>query len=137
VSRYEGDEIIAIETQQDQRRKQQIAEARKKFFDGPVLLLSLTDDVRYSYDPNNVIGIDATNTVYPTMRLVDAWGVLTVTNGAWLERTPTGHLLLARLPAPSDLSTRPLKGDGWSLELAPGWELAPGERAGDLMVRKK
>jgi hypothetical protein len=136
MSRYEGDEIVTIETQQDQRRKQQIAEARKKFFDGPVLLLALSDNVSYSYDPNNVIGIDATNTVYPTMRIVDAWGVLTVTNGAWLERAPAGHLILARLPAPTD-SSRPLKGEGWSLELAPGWELAPGERAGDLVVRKK
>ena len=137
VSRYEGDEIIAIETQQYQRRQQQIAGARKKFLDGPVLLLSLTDDVRYSYDPNNVIGIDANNTVYPTMRMVDAWGVLTVTDGAWLERAPTGLLQLARIPAPTDLSARPLKGEGWSLDLARGWELVPGDRAGDLRVRKQ
>jgi hypothetical protein len=137
VSRYEGDEIISIETQQDQRRKQQIAEARKKFLDGPVLILSLSSDVHYSYDPNNVIGIDASNAVYPTMRMVDAWGVLTVTDGAWLERTPTGLLSLARLPAPTDLSARPLKGEGWSLELASGWELIAGERVGDVMVRKR
>ena len=137
VLRYEGEEIITSETQQDQRRQQKIAEARKKFLDGPVLILSLTSDVSYSYDPNNVIGIDASNTVYPTMRMVDAWGVLTVTDGAWLERGANGHLLLARLPAPSDLSARPLKGEGWSLELANGWEAVPGERAGDVVVRKR
>jgi hypothetical protein len=137
VSRYEGEEIITIETQQDQRRKQQIAEARKKFLDGPVLILYLSSDVRYSYDPNNVIGIDATSTVYPTMRLVDTWGVLTVTNGVWLERAPTGHVLLARVPAPSDLSVRPLKGEGWTLELASGWELTQGERPGDLKLKQK
>jgi hypothetical protein len=77
VSRYEGEEIVTIETQQEQRRAQQIAEARKKFLDGPVLILSLSPEVNYSYDPNNVIGIDASNTVYPTLRLVDPWGVLT------------------------------------------------------------
>jgi hypothetical protein len=137
VSRYEGDEIIAIETQQEQRRKQQIADARTRFWDGPVLILSLTDDVSYSYDPNNVIGIDAANTVYPTMRLVDAWGILTVTNGAWLERDATGQLIRARVPAPTDLSARPLKGEGWSLELYNDWEVVPGERAGDVTVRKK
>ena len=136
VSRYEGEEIVTNETQQEKRRTQQIAEARKKFLDGPVLILSLTDDVRYSYDPNNVVGIDTNSTVYPTMRLVDAWGVLTVTNGAWLERDASGHVVRARVPAPTDLSARPLKGEGWSLELTNGWEVVPGERSGDVRIRK-
>ena len=105
VSRYEGNEIIAIETEQEQKRKQQIADVRKKFWDGPVLILSLSPDVRYSYNPNNVLGIDESNTVYPTMRLVDAWGVLTVTDGALLERDATGHLTRARVPAPVALGT--------------------------------
>ena len=137
ASRYEGEEIIAVETQQEQRRQQQMAESRKKFLDGPVLILSLSPDVNYSYDPNNVVGIDASNTVYPTMRLVDAWGVLTVTNGAWLERDAAGHISRARVPAPTDLSARPLKGEGWTLELANGWEAVPGERPGDVKIRKR
>lgn len=137
LSRYEGDEIVTMETQQDQRRRQQVADARKKFLDSPVLILPLSDDVQYSYDPINVVGIDTTNTVYPTMRMTDAWGVLTVTSGAWLERAPTGLLHRARLPAPTDLAARPLKGDGWSLELAPGWELVAAERTGDVTVRKR
>ncbi|HET9710227.1 MAG TPA: hypothetical protein VFP64_00035, partial [Pyrinomonadaceae bacterium] len=134
ISRYEGEEIVTIETQQDQRRKAQIADARKKFLDGPTLILPLGADVSYSYDPNNVLGIDASNTVYPTMRMVDAWGVLTVSNGAWLERAATGNLIRARVLAPSDLSARPLKGDGWSLELANGWEVVPSDRSGDMTI---
>jgi hypothetical protein len=137
LSRYEGEEIVTIETQQDQRRQLQIAESKKKFLDGPVLILSLSPDVNYSYDPNNVIGIDTTNTVYPTMRLVDAFGVLTVSDGAWLERDASGHLSRARVPAPAALSARPLKGEGWSLELANGWEVVPGERPGDVTIRKQ
>lgn len=137
LSRYEGEEIVTVETQQEQKRKQQIAEARKKFLEKPVLILSLTADVNYSYDPINVVGIDASNTVYPTMRMVDAWGVLTVTNGAWLERDGTGHLARARVPAPTDLAARPLKGEGWTLELTDGWEVVPGERLGDVIIRKK
>src|SRR5215207_676297 len=135
LSRYEGAEIVTIETQQEQKRARQIAEARKKFLDGPVLILSLSPDVNYSYDPNNVIGIDASNTVYPTLRLVDPWGVLTVSNGAWLERDATGRLVRARVPAPVDLSARPLKGEGWSLELANGWEVVPGDRPRDVTIR--
>jgi hypothetical protein len=137
ASRYEGDEIVTIETQQEQRRKQQIADARKKFVDGPVLILSLTGDVNYSYDPNNVIGIDTGIAIYPTLRMVDAWGVLTVTDGAWLERDATGQLVRARVAAPADIAARPLKGEGWSLELKDGWELVPGDRPGDIKIRKK
>ena len=136
VSRYEGDEIITLETRQEQKRNQQIADAKKKFLDGPVLILSLSQDVNYSYDPNNVFGIDSSNTVYPTMRLVDAWGVLTVTDGAWIERDASGHVIRARVTAPSDLAARPLKGEGWTLEIANGWEIVPGERAGELRIRK-
>ena len=137
LSRYEGEEIVTIETEQERKRSQQIAEARKKFLDGPVLILSLSPDVRYSFNPNDVLGIDASNTVYPTLRLVDNWGVLTVTNGAWLERAPTGELIRARVPAPQDLSGRPLKGEGWSLELTNGWEVVPSERPGDVTIKKK
>jgi hypothetical protein len=136
ISRYEGEEIVRVETEQERRRNAQIAEAKKKFVDGPVLLLSLSDEVRYSYDPNNLFGIDASNTVYPTMRIVDAWGVLTVSNGAWIERDAAGSVVSARVTAPADLSARPLKGDGWSLELANGWEAVPGERSGDVKLRK-
>ena len=137
ISRYEGDEIVTTETAQEQKRVQQTAEAQKKFLDGPVLILPLSPDVNYSFNPNNVIAIDAGNTVYPTLRMVDNWGVLTVSNGAWLERGPTGYLARARIPAPQDLSARPLKGEGWSLELANGWEVVPGERPGDVTIRKK
>ena len=137
LSRYEGEEIVTIETAQEQKRAQQIAEARKKFLDGPVLILSLSPDVNYSFNPNNVIAIDASSSVYPTLRMVDNWGVLTVTNGTWLERGPTGHLARARVPALQDLSSRPLKGEGWSLELTSGWEVVPGDRPGDVTIRKK
>jgi hypothetical protein len=137
LSRYEGDEIVTIETAQERKRVQQTAEARKKFLDGPVLILPLSADVNYSFNPNNVFGIDTNITVYPTLRMVDNFGILTVSNGAWLERGPSGHLMRARVPAPQDLSARPLKGDGWSLELANGWEVVPGERPGDVTIRKK
>jgi len=44
-------------------------------------------------DPNNVFGIDASTTVYPALRLVDAWGILGVTDDAWLVRDANGHLV--------------------------------------------
>jgi len=136
LSRYEGEEIVTVENRKEEKRQQQIADAKKKFVDGSVLILPLSPDVNYSYDPNNVVGIDESHTVYPTLRLVDAWGVLTVTDGAWLERDRTGHIVKARVPAPASTSTRPLKGQGWSLELKDGWMTTPTDRAGDFILQK-
>ena len=38
---------------------------------------------------------------------------------------------------PPDLSARPLKGKGWSLELTNACEVVPGDRPGDVTIRKK
>jgi hypothetical protein len=54
-----------------------------------------------------------------------------------VERDGRNHVIRARVPAPTDFSTRPLKGDGWSLELKDGWEVVPGERAGDVKLIKR
>jgi D-alanyl-D-alanine carboxypeptidase len=40
----------------------------------------------------------------------------------------------AFVPAPADREARPLKGSGWTLELASGWRLVPGSRAGSWRV---
>jgi hypothetical protein len=80
------------------------------------------------------MGIDSLNTVYPTMRLVDAWGILEVTDGAWLVRGGNGLLVRAQVPAPQSASAAPLKGDGWTLTLKEGWRIVAAERRGDLKV---
>jgi hypothetical protein len=135
--RYEGDEIIALETRQEQERQRHIADARRRFLDAPVLVLQLSPDVQYSFDPNNVLSVDARHAVYPGVRVTDAWGILTAPEGALLERDEAGRVIRARVPAPADESARPLKGQGWSLDLKAGWEVAPGDRSGDLSVRAK
>jgi hypothetical protein len=134
AARYEGREVIALETRRAEEREKRIAAARQKFIEGPVLILPLTKDVDYSFDPNNVMGIDSLNTVYPTMRLVDAWGILEVTDGAWLLRGGNGLLVRAQVPAPQSASAAPLKGDGWTLTLKEGWRIVAAERRGDLKV---
>src|SRR5262249_11528896 len=113
----------------------QIAAARKRFVESPALILPLSKDVNYSFDPNNIVAVDALNTIYPTMRLVDAWGILQVTDGAWLTRDPSGAFMRAQVAAPQSPAL-PVKGQGWSLELNEGWKIVAGERPGDLKVVK-
>jgi hypothetical protein len=134
AARYEGQEVISIETRRAEEREKRIAAARQKFIEGPVLILPLSKDVDYSFDPNNVIGIDSLNTVYPTMRLVDAWGILEVTDGAWLIRGGNGLLVRAQVPAPQSGAAAPLQGEGWTLRLTQGWKIVAAERRGDFKV---
>jgi hypothetical protein len=137
AARYQGEEIVAVETRREEKRQRDIASAKQRFIEGPVLVLPLTSKVDYSYDPNNVFAIDGANTVYPTLRLVDEWGILDVKDGAWLMRYANGAFTRAHVDAPGSMTERPLKGKGWPLELKEGWRVVPGQRAGDLLVSKQ
>jgi len=137
-ARYQGEEVMAQETRRAEERQKKIAAARHKLVESPVLIFSLSKDVQYFFDPNDLMGIDSLNTVYPTLRLVDAWGILEVSDGAWLTRDAAGPLIRAQVQAPSStaLSSAPIKGEGWSLTLNEGWKIVAGDRPGDFKVAK-
>ena len=64
------------------------------------------------------------------LRVVDDWGVLDVTDGALVKADWSAVVV----PAPSTIAQRTATGDGWRLELAPGWRLEPDDRAGDVRL---
>src|SRR5208282_875286 len=74
--RYDGDEIIARETERDARRQAVLAEARARFVDGPLLILPAAKDINYSFDPNSVTSIDDELTLYTPVKVSDEWGIL-------------------------------------------------------------
>lgn len=55
--------------------------------------------------------------VYPTLRVVDAWGVLEVAEGALIA----SDWRAVQLPGPAQVSGRQVSGPGWTLDLAEGW----------------
>lgn len=132
---YGGDSLGASETERDNKRRKRVAEHRARFIDGPILVFTLTDNVSYGFDPNNVESLDDLGTVYPTLRVSDAWGILEVTGGA-LMITEGSRVSRIQVPAPADPLNRKVQGDGWTLELGEGWHLAPGTRKGDYSVKK-
>ena len=97
----------------------------------PLLVIPL-EHMDMQFNPNNLQPLDDAGTVYPDIRIVDAWGILTVTGGALM------HPRFDRIdvPAPADPARRPIHGDGWTLELEQGWTIGPGARAGDYTLRK-
>ena len=131
---YGGDELIARETERDAQQKAVLAAARARFVDGPLLLLPVVKNWGYSFDPNKVFALDEKLTLYTPVKVSDEWGVLDCEKGAVLVREK-GSIVRAQVPAPADSAARPVKLDGCTLDLHAGWTLAPGERAGDYVLK--
>jgi hypothetical protein len=126
---YQGVALRASEREREDKRQRRLAEYRERFVERPVLLLPL-QKMQFSFDPNETQPLEGKGTVYPTMRLSDAWGTLTVSKGALMSP----DFKKAYVPAPLDPKARPLKGNGWQLDLDAGWSLEPGERKGDYVL---
>jgi hypothetical protein len=99
--------------------------------DGPVLVVPMAGQTQIAFNPNELIPLEGHGTVYPTLRVSDAWGVLDVSDGALLS-WETGSV---RVAAPSDKEAR--SGPGWTLSLEPGWMLTPGDRERDFKLIRK
>jgi hypothetical protein len=132
---YDGEEIISLETQRDQDRQARLASARQRFIAGPVLVLPVGAQFSYGFDPNHVLGVDESSTVYEGGQVSDVWGVLQASGGFLIVRG-TRHVIRVQVPAPASTQERPLKGEGWTLKLTPGWTLEPGPRPGDFILKQ-
>jgi hypothetical protein len=125
AARYGSEDLIQDETRRDEAQKGLVARFRAHLVEGPVLILPRTGKFEYRFDPNNLVPLGDVGMVYPTFGASDSWGTLDVSKGALLTASDL------RLPVPQNPSIRPLKGEGWSLDLALGWVIVPGPRKGD------
>ncbi len=128
---YDGDKLQTSETERENKRQQLVAAYRAKLVDGPVLVIPL-QKMSMELNPGNLVPLDSLGTVYPTIRVVDVWGVLTVSRGALMNST----FSRIYVSAPDRLSASPIQGDGWTLDLNAGWTVTNGERKGDYIVKK-
>lgn len=109
---YDGDAVA----HQEQERETRVAEERRalraRFVDGPTLVLPLRS-MKMVFDPNGVRPLDDRGNVYSSITITDDWGKVVVTGGALMS--PDFRTL-----------TVPANGDGYTLTLADGWEVAGG-----------
>jgi hypothetical protein len=126
---YDGPALHAAEQARAAQHAAQLAQYRRVLVDGPVATLRFRK-MKIQFDPRTIQPLGELGSVYPSLRVVDDWGVLEVTGGALLKADWSAVVV----PAPSSTAQRPISGDGWRLTLAPGWRLEPDERAGDVRL---
>ena len=121
------------ELARDQARQAHLAELKARLVDGPVLRLPLAGHhASYQFNPQTLEALGSTGVVYPTMKLSADWGTLAVEQGALLDKQMTVAAVTA-----AGASADGLQGPGWRLSLKKGWVVAPGERAGDFVLKQE
>ena len=127
------DTLRPREQARDQIKQAHVAELKAKLVDGPVLRLPLAGHhASYQFNPTTLEALGNGGVVYPTMTLSAEWGVLSVQQGALLDKAMSVAAVAA-----AGASADHLQGPGWHLALKSGWIVAPGERAGDFVVKKE
>ncbi len=129
---YNGAAIFESEKIRAEKIKQQTEAYLKKFVQDPHFEIAF-EKMSVSFDPRNIFPLGNKGTVYPNIRVSDAWGILTVENGALMS--PNWNKIFISTP----LSTTPelITGDGWKLELKTGYEASKDEASGNYKLRKK
>jgi len=127
---YGSAELALAEDARERKRLDLEQSYRARFVEGSVLTIPL-QKMNMQFNPGNLVPLGDRGTVYPTIRIVDVWGVLDVTeNGALLSSDFTR----VSVPAPQPGRKRATEGDGWKLELTAGWSVTPDQRSGDYVV---
>jgi hypothetical protein len=127
AGRYGGKDLRIAEERRDLERKARIAELRRRFVDGPVLVLP--GGGNFAFTTAGLTAIPGAGTVYPKFRGTSKWGSLEAA-----EVLMSADQQTLTLPAPTAVEANKLGGDGWTITLASGWVTRNGPRPGDFRV---
>jgi hypothetical protein len=126
---YGGVELRAAEQQRERLRQDRINELRRRFVDGPVLVVP-GGGGGYT-DSRGATVIPGSGTVFfNSYRVSGAWGTLEAEKGVLLASDGRTR----RVPAPVRRDDVTFSGDGWTFRAASGWTVREGARRGDYEV---
>jgi hypothetical protein len=129
AARYGGAEVRAAEERREQQRKARIAELRRRFVDGPVLVMP--GGGRGFSDSHGAVVVPEVGTIwFGDYRQTGPWGALDADKGVLLSTDGRTR----RLPAPVRRDETTISGDGWTLTVSPEWMIREGARQGDYEV---
>ncbi|MFQ5599377.1 MAG: hypothetical protein ACE5G2_02350 [Candidatus Krumholzibacteriia bacterium] len=104
AARYDGVSVITEETRRADKMREPLARNRTKFMKDLVLIITCTENMRYSFNPRTAESLGDLGTAYATTQVRDVWGILEVSDRALLVREERGHMAEVRVPVPSDTS---------------------------------
>lgn len=116
INQYGLSDINTFETKREERIKQLTLEYKAKFIEQPHLEIRF-EKMSISFDPRNLMPIEGYGTVYPTLRLSDNWGILTVSDGALLG-TNWDKITVSE---PTLINKEKVVGNGWTIDLNSGY----------------
>ncbi len=122
--RYDGARITASENLKYAEHQKLEKQYIDVFTVKPVLTIVLKK-MNIGFNPNNLFDLGTYGTVYPTMTITDTWGELNVTSG---EGALMKDWQVVYLPLKKDMTLtngKTVEGDGWKLNLVPGWKIIP------------
>lgn len=130
--RYNGKMIFQEETSREEKTEKLIAGYKVKFIENPHFEIKF-EKMNVSFDPRNMMPIEDKGTVYPTIRVTDLWGILTVEKGALMS--PDWDKI--SVTNPIKIEEKRITGEGWTLELTEGYTLEKEESSGNFKLTKK
>jgi hypothetical protein len=103
-----------------------MAEFRRRFVDGPVLVIP-GGGSGFSDSRGAVVIPDVGTIYFGAYRQTGSWGSLEADKGVLVSTDGRTR----RLPAPVPGDGTTISGDGWTFKAAPGWVVREGPRRGD------
>jgi len=125
--------VFAAEQEREEAHQAMLADLKARFLDGPTLDFPSAPELMRNFNPNTLVAFPPNGTFYPTGVFSANWGRLRVESGGALL-SPDNRSV--RVPAPPDPAGHPLHGDGWTLDLAPGWTIQPSARRGSFELTR-
>ncbi len=132
LNQYGLSKIDSVETKREEKIKQLIAEYKIKFIEQPHLEIRF-EKMSVSFDPRNIMPIDGYGSVYPTLRVSDNWGILTVSDGALLG-TNWDKITVSE---PTSINTERVVGNGWTIDLAKGYFVEKNNSDNNYSLKKQ
>jgi hypothetical protein len=130
-NQYGFAKISTEEAKREEHIRQLIAGYKRVFIERPHLEIRL-ENMNISFDPRNLMPVEGYGTVYPTLRLSDNWGILTVTEGALLG-TNWDRVTVSE---PTVISKEKVSGKGWSIDLNKGYVVEKDSSGKNYLIRK-
>jgi hypothetical protein len=128
AARYGGAALRIAEEAREEERRARVAELRRQFVDGPVLIFPRAGTYTFAGD---ITPLGTAGSIYPGFRAQVEWGTL-----------EADRVLIAAdgktmtVPAPAGTEGAAVSGAGWKLVLATDWRIEPGIRPGDYKITR-